>query len=68
VLIDKNPFRCRQVRFHGRRAAFVKLNAKLARLRVRVVAEALGKHYVATQEIKSHRWLRGSEGDDEADR
>jgi len=54
VLIDKNPFPLvGKFDFMEGALPFVKLNAKVGETsEVRVVAEALGKHYVATQEIK----------------
>jgi sulfur-oxidizing protein SoxY len=54
VLIDKNPFPL-VGKFDFREGAlpFVKLNAKVGETsEVRVIAEAGGKHYVATKEIK----------------
>src|SRR2546426_11356806 len=54
VLIDKNPFPLvGKFDFMEGALPFVKLNAKVGETsEVRVVAEARGKHYVATQEIK----------------
>ncbi len=54
VLIDKNPFPLvGKFDFMEGALPFVKLNAKVGETsEVRVVAEALGRHYVATQEIK----------------
>jgi len=54
VLIDKNPFPLvGKFDFMEGALPFVKLNAKVGESsEVRVVAEARGKHYVATQEIK----------------
>jgi len=54
VVIDKNPFPLIS-RFDFKEGAvpFVKLNAKLGETSdVRVLAEAAGKHYVATREVK----------------
>ena len=54
VVADKNPFPLvGKFDFMEGALPFVKLNAKVGETsEVRVVAEALGKHYVATQEIK----------------
>ena len=54
VLIDKNPFPLvGKFDFMEGALPFVKLNAKMGETsEVRVVAEALGKHYVASKEIK----------------
>src|SRR4030081_1059973 len=54
VLIEKNPFPLLgKFDFMEGALPFVKVNAKVGETsEVRVVAEALGKHYVATQEIK----------------
>src|SRR6267378_3040294 len=54
VLIDKNPFPLvGKFDFMEGALPFVKLNAKMGETsEVRVVAEALGKHYVASQEVK----------------
>ena len=54
VLIDKNPFPLvAKFDFTAGALPFVKLNAKMGETSdVRVIAEAGGKHYVATQEIK----------------
>jgi sulfur-oxidizing protein SoxY len=54
VLIEKNPFPLAG-RFEFKEGAlpFVKLNVKMGETSdVRVVAEALGRHYTATKEIK----------------
>ena len=54
VVIDKNPFPLIS-RFDFKEGAlpFVKLNAKVGESSdVRVLAEAAGKHYVATREVK----------------
>ena len=54
VMIEKNPFPL-TARFDFKEGAlpFVKLNVKMGETsNVRVLAEAGGKHYVATQEIK----------------
>jgi sulfur-oxidizing protein SoxY len=54
VVIEKNPFPL-AARFDFKEGAlpFVKLNVKMGETsNVRVLAEAGGKHYVATQEIK----------------
>jgi sulfur-oxidizing protein SoxY len=54
VLIEKNPFPLTG-RFEFKEGAlpFVKLNVKIGETSdVRVIAEAGGKHYVATREIK----------------
>ena len=54
VLIDKNPFPLvGKFDFTAGALPFVKLNAKMGETsEVRVIAEAGGRHYVATQEIK----------------
>jgi sulfur-oxidizing protein SoxY len=54
VLIDKNPFPLvGKFDFMEGALPFVKLNAKVGETsEVRVIAEAGGKHYVATKEIK----------------
>jgi sulfur-oxidizing protein SoxY len=54
VLIDKNPFPLvGKFDFSESALPFVKLNVKMGETSdVRVVAEAGGKHYVATREIK----------------
>ena len=54
VLIDKNPFPLvGKFDFAEGALPFVKLNVKMGETSdVRVVAEAGGKHYVATREIK----------------
>jgi sulfur-oxidizing protein SoxY len=54
VLIDKNPFPLvGKFDFMQGALPFVKLNAKVGETSdVRVIAEAGGKHYVATKEIK----------------
>jgi sulfur-oxidizing protein SoxY len=54
VLIEKNPFPLAgKFDFMQGAAPFVKLNVKMGETSdVRVVAEAGGKHYVATKEIK----------------
>jgi len=54
VVIDKNPFPLiSRFDFKEGAAAFVKLNAKLGETSdVRVLAEAAGKYYVATREVK----------------
>jgi sulfur-oxidizing protein SoxY len=54
VLIDKNPFPLvSKFDFADGALPFVKLNVKMGETSdVRVVAEAGGKHYVATKEIK----------------
>jgi sulfur-oxidizing protein SoxY len=54
VLIDKNPFPLvGKFDFMEGALPFVKLNAKVGETSdVRVIAEAGGKHYVATKEIK----------------
>ena len=54
VVIEKNPFPL-TARFDFKDGAlpFVKLNVKMAETAdVRVLAEAAGKHYFATKEIK----------------
>jgi sulfur-oxidizing protein SoxY len=54
VMIEKNPFPLNS-RFDFKEGAlpFVKLNVKMGETsNVRVLAEAAGKHYVATKEIK----------------
>jgi sulfur-oxidizing protein SoxY len=54
VVIDKNPFPL-TARFDFKEGAlpFVKLNAKMQETsEIRVLAEAAGKHYVATREVK----------------
>jgi sulfur-oxidizing protein SoxY len=54
VLIEKNPFPL-VARFEFKEGAlpFVKLNVKIGESSdVRVIAEAAGRHYVATREIK----------------
>jgi sulfur-oxidizing protein SoxY len=54
VMIEKNPFPL-TARFDFKEGAlpFVKLNVKMGETsNVRVLAEAAGKHYVATKEIK----------------
>ena len=54
VLIDKNPFPL-TARFDFKEGAlpFVKVNVKMGETsEVRVIAEAAGKHYSATKEIK----------------
>jgi sulfur-oxidizing protein SoxY len=54
VLIEKNPFPL-TARFEFKEGAlpFVKLNVKMGETSdVRVIAEAAGRHYVATKEIK----------------
>ena len=54
VVVDKNPFPL-IARFDFKEGAlpFVKLNAKLGETSdVRVIAEAAGKHYVTTREVK----------------
>jgi sulfur-oxidizing protein SoxY len=54
VLIEKNPFPL-AARFEFKEGAlpFVKLNVKMGETSdVRVIAEAGGRHYVATKEIK----------------
>ena len=54
VIIEKNPFPL-TARFDFKEGAlpFVKLNVKMGETsNVRVLAEAAGKHYVATKEIK----------------
>jgi len=54
VLIEKNPFPLAgQFDFMDGAVPFVKLNVKMGESSiVRVIAEAGGKHYVATREIK----------------
>ena len=54
VLIDKNPFPLvGKFDFSEGALPFLKLNVKMGETSdVRVVAEAGGKHYVATQEVK----------------
>jgi sulfur-oxidizing protein SoxY len=54
VLIDHNPFPLvAKFDFMEGALPFVKLNVKMGETsEVRVVAEAAGKHYVATKEIK----------------
>ena len=54
VLIDKNPFPLvGKFDFAEGALPFVKLNVKMGETSdVRVVAEAAGRHYVATKEIK----------------
>ena len=54
VLIDKNPFPLvSKFDFSEGALPFVKLNVKMGETSdVRVVAEAAGKHYFATREIK----------------
>jgi sulfur-oxidizing protein SoxY len=54
VLIDKNPFPLvGKFDFMADALPFVKLNVKVGETsEVRVVAEAAGKHYVATREVK----------------
>jgi sulfur-oxidizing protein SoxY len=54
VLIEKNPFPLAgKFTFREGALPFVKLNVKMGETSdVRVVAEAGGKHYVATREIK----------------
>ena len=54
VLVDKNPFPLvGRFEFTEGALPFVKLNVKMGETSdVRVVAEAGGKHYVATKEIK----------------
>jgi sulfur-oxidizing protein SoxY len=54
VLVDKNPFPLvGKFDFSEGALPFVKLNVKMGETSdVRVVAEAGGKHYVATREIK----------------
>lgn len=54
VVIDKNPFPLiAKFDFMGGALPFVKLNAKMAETSgVRAIAEAGGKHYVATKNIK----------------
>jgi sulfur-oxidizing protein SoxY len=54
VVIDKNPFPL-TARFDFKEGAlpFVKLNAKMQETSaIRVLAEAAGRHYVATREVK----------------
>ena len=54
VLIEKNPFPLAgQFRFKDGALPFVKINVKMGESSlVRVVAEAGGKHYTATKEVK----------------
>jgi sulfur-oxidizing protein SoxY len=54
VLIEKNPFPLTgRFEFQEGALPFVKLNVKMGETSdVRVIAEAGGKHYVATREIK----------------
>src|SRR5207248_388415 len=54
VVIDKNPFPLiARFDFKENALPFVKLNVKMGETSdVRVVAEAAGKHYVATKEVK----------------
>lgn len=54
VLVENNPFPLAgQFEFKEGAVPFVKLNVKMAETsHIRVVAEAGGKHYVATKEIK----------------
>jgi sulfur-oxidizing protein SoxY len=54
VVVDKNPFPLiARFEFKDGALPFVKLNAKLGETSdVRVLAEAGGKHYVATKEVK----------------
>lgn len=54
VIIDKNPFPLvGKFDFMGDALPFVKLNVKMGETSaVRVIAEAGGKHYVATKNIK----------------
>ena len=54
VVIDKNPFPLiARFDFKENALPFVKLNVKMGETSdVRVVAEAAGKHYVATREVK----------------
>jgi sulfur-oxidizing protein SoxY len=54
VLIEKNPFPLAgQFRFMDGALPFVKINVKMGESSiVRVVAEAGGKHYTATKEVK----------------
>jgi sulfur-oxidizing protein SoxY len=54
VLIEKNPFPLAgQFEFKEGAVPFVKLNVKMGESsHIRVVAEAGGKYYVATQEVK----------------
>jgi sulfur-oxidizing protein SoxY len=54
VLIDKNPFPLvGKFDFMAGALPFVKLNVKVGETSdVRVIAEAAGKHYVATKEVK----------------
>jgi sulfur-oxidizing protein SoxY len=54
VLIEKNPFPlAAKFDFVGEALPFLRLNVKMAETSVvRVIAEAGGKHYVATREIK----------------
>jgi sulfur-oxidizing protein SoxY len=54
VLIEKNPFPLAgKFDFSAGALPFVKLNVKIGESSdVRVIAEAAGKHYVATREIK----------------
>jgi sulfur-oxidizing protein SoxY len=54
VLVDKNPFPLvGKFDFLGSALPFVKLNIKMGETsNVRVIAEAGGKHYVATKNIK----------------
>ena len=54
VLVDKNPFPLvGRFDFSGGALPFVKLNVKIGETSdVRVIAEAGGKHYVATKNIK----------------
>jgi len=54
VLIEKNPFPLAgQFEFGEGAVPFVKLNVKMGESsHIRVIAEAGGKHYVATKEVK----------------
>jgi len=54
VVIDKNPFPLiARFDFKENALPFVKLNVKMGETSdIRVVAEAAGKHYVATKEVK----------------
>jgi sulfur-oxidizing protein SoxY len=54
VLIEKNPFPLAgRFEFHDGALPFVKVNVKMAETSdIRVVAEAGGRHFVATREIK----------------
>lgn len=54
VLVEKNPFPLvSQFEFMEGALPFVKLNVKMGETSdVRVIAEAAGKHYMATKEIK----------------